>query len=92
MREDLIGRKADVTFGQLMEMIPKLKRQWKLMVNPNEKEPQLGSVRLMSLQELPDICPTVEAWHKGKSIGEAYIDGKTHMSSLMLMWSGLAWR
>ena len=58
-----------------MEMVPKMKRQWKAMVNPSEREPHRGSLRLMSLQELPDICPTVEAWHKGKSIGEAYIDG-----------------
>lgn len=26
LKEDLTGRKADVTFGQLMEMVPKLKR------------------------------------------------------------------
>ena len=29
----------------------------------------------MLMNDLPDICPTVEAWHKGKCLGEAYIDG-----------------
>ncbi len=38
LREDLTSRKADVTFGQLVEMVPKLKRQWKKLVNPREKE------------------------------------------------------
>ncbi|MCO5560944.1 hypothetical protein L7F22_014564 [Adiantum nelumboides] len=40
LKEDLTSRKADVTFGQLIEMMPKLKRQWKRMVNPMEKEPE----------------------------------------------------
>lgn len=40
LREDLVGRKSDVTFGHLMEMVPKMKRQWKSMVNPSEKEPK----------------------------------------------------
>ncbi|MCO5570854.1 hypothetical protein L7F22_024582 [Adiantum nelumboides] len=75
LRADLVGRKADVTFGQLMEMCPRLKRQWKRMVNPMKNEPTKGSVRVLSLNELPDICPTIDAWHKRKCIGEAYIDG-----------------
>ncbi|MCO5581668.1 hypothetical protein L7F22_035557 [Adiantum nelumboides] len=72
---DLVGRKADVTFGQLMEMCPRLKRQWKRMVNPMKNEPTKRSVRVLSLNELPHICPTIDAWHKQKCIGEAYIDG-----------------
>ncbi|MCO5562374.1 hypothetical protein L7F22_016001 [Adiantum nelumboides] len=64
LRVDLVGRKADVTFGQLMEMCPKLKRQWKRMVNPMKNEPTKGSVRVLSLNELPDICPTIDAWDK----------------------------
>ncbi|MCO5557881.1 hypothetical protein L7F22_011453 [Adiantum nelumboides] len=75
LRADLVGRKADVTFGQLMEMCPRLKRQWKRMVNPMKNEPTKGYVRVLSLNELPDICPTIDAWHKRKCIGEAYIDG-----------------
>ena len=27
------------------------------------------------MNEMPDICPTVEAWHRGKNLGEAYIYG-----------------
>ena len=27
------------------------------------------------MSELPDICPTIEAWYKGRNLGEAYIDG-----------------
>ncbi|MCO5595239.1 hypothetical protein L7F22_049278 [Adiantum nelumboides] len=68
-------RKADVTFGQLMEMCPRLKRQWKHMVNPMKTEPTKGSVRDLSLNKLPNICPSIDAWHKRKCIGEAYIDG-----------------
>ncbi|MCO5550901.1 hypothetical protein L7F22_004395 [Adiantum nelumboides] len=75
LRADLVGRKADVTFGQLMETCPRLKRQWKRMVNPMKNEPTKGSVRVLSLNELPDICLTIDAWHKRKCIGEAYIDG-----------------
>ncbi|MCO5563836.1 hypothetical protein L7F22_017485 [Adiantum nelumboides] len=75
LRAYLVGRKADVTFGQLMEMCPRLKRQWKRMVNPMKNEPTKESVRVLSLNELPNICPTIDAWHKRKCIGEAYIDG-----------------
>ena len=35
LQEDMVGRKADITFGQLMELAPKMKRQWKAMVNPS---------------------------------------------------------
>ncbi|MCO5563073.1 hypothetical protein L7F22_016709 [Adiantum nelumboides] len=75
LRADLVGRKVDVAFGQFMEMCPRLKRQWKRMVNPMKNEPTKGSVRVLSLNELPNICPTIDAWHKWKCIGEAYIDG-----------------
>ena len=75
LKDDIISRKANVTFGQMMEMVPKLKQQWKRLVNPTEKEPRRGSVKVMSIGELPDISPIVEAWHKGKNLGEAYIDG-----------------
>ena len=27
------------------------------------------------MSELVDICTTIEAWHKGRNLGEAYIDG-----------------
>ncbi|MCO5592793.1 hypothetical protein L7F22_046796 [Adiantum nelumboides] len=74
LKEDLIGRKIDCTFGQLMNMVPKLKRQWKSLVNP-VKEPKHGQVRVLAMGELPDICPVVNAWHKGVGMGEAYIDG-----------------
>ena len=39
LKEDITNRKADVTFGQLIEMVPKLKRQWNKLVSPMEKEP-----------------------------------------------------
>lgn len=75
LKEDLMTRKANVTFGQLMELVPKLKKQWKSLVNPLEKEPRRGSVRVLSLEELSDINPVVEVWHKGRSLGKAYVDG-----------------
>ena len=62
-------RKADVTFGQLVEMVPKLKRQWKRLVSPVEKEQQNGSVEVLSIDELSDICPVVDVWHKRKNLG-----------------------
>ncbi|MCO5614979.1 hypothetical protein L7F22_069265 [Adiantum nelumboides] len=86
LRADLVGRKADVTFGQLMEMCPRLKRQWKRMVNPMKNEPTKGSIRVLSLNELPDICPTIDAWHKRKCIGEAYIDGGAQFMKLLDKW------
>lgn len=68
-------RKADVSFMQLMQMAPKLKKQWKSLVNPTNKEPKRGSVKVLSLIELAEICHVAHAWHKGKVLGEAYIDG-----------------
>ena len=75
LRADLANQKADITFGQLMELCPKLKRQWKHAVNPSKKEPSRGSVRVLSMDDLQDINPVVDAWHKRQNIGEAYIDG-----------------
>ena len=79
LKEDLARRKADITCGQLIELIPKMKRQWKQLVNPMEKDPKRGSVRIMLMEELPDICPLAEAWYKawykGKHIGQDYVDG-----------------
>ena len=69
LKEDLANRKADITYGQLIELITKMKRQWKQLVNPTEKEPKRGSVRIMLMEELPDICPLAEAWYKVKHIG-----------------------
>ena len=52
LKEDMASRKADVTFGQLVEMVPKLKRQWKKLVHPKEWEPEQGSVKVLSIDEL----------------------------------------
>ena len=57
-------------------MVPKLKRQWKNLVNPLEKEPDRRSVRVLAISnKLPDICPLVNVWHKRKNLGEGYVDG-----------------
>ena len=54
LKDDLTSRKADVTFGQLVEMVPKLKRQWKKLVSPIEKEPERGSIKVLStIDEFP---------------------------------------
>ena len=58
-----------------MEVFPRMKRQWKSLVNSIEKKPKKGSMKIMLMSELLDICPIVEAWHKGKCLGEAYIGG-----------------
>ena len=42
LKEDISNKKADVTFGQQIEMVPKLKHQWKKLVSPMEKEPEKG--------------------------------------------------
>ena len=75
LKEDITNRKGDVTFGQLIEMVPKLKRQWKKLVSPMEKEPEKGSVKVLAMDELPDICPIVDVWHKRKNLGQGYVDG-----------------
>ena len=62
-------------FGQLVEMVPKLKRQWKKLVYPLEREPKIGSVRVLAINELPNICPMVDVWHKRRNLGEGYVDG-----------------
>ena len=70
LKEDLASRKADVTFGQLVEMVPRLKHQWRKLVNPLEKEPDRGLVRVLAIDEVSDICPIVDVWHKRKNIGQ----------------------
>ena len=75
LKEDITNRKADVTFGQLIEMVPKLKHQWKKLVSPMEKEPEKGSVKVLAMDELPDICPIVDVWHKRKNLRQGYVDG-----------------
>ena len=45
------------------------------MVNPLEKEPDRGSVRVLAIDEVSDICPIVDVWHKRKNLGQGYVDG-----------------
>ena len=74
-KDDIADRTSNITFGKIMELAPKLRRQWKSLANPTEKEPKKGSVTIMSVKDLEDICPEVEAWHKCRNLGKAYIDG-----------------
>ena len=64
-----------MTFGQLVEMVPRLKRQWRKLVKPSEKEPDRGSVRVLAIDEVFDIFPIVDVWHKRKNLGQGYVDG-----------------
>lgn len=80
LKDDIADRKANLTFGQIMELAPKLRQQWKSLANPTEKEPKKGSVTIMSVKDLEDICPEVEAWHKGRNLDKAYIDGGAQVS------------
>ena len=75
MKGDLTNRKADVTFGQLVEMVPRLKCQWIKLVNPLEKKPDRGSVRVLAIIKLPNICTLVDIWHKRKNLTKGYGDG-----------------
>ena len=75
LKEDLTSRKANLTFGQLVEVVPKLKRKWKKIVNPVEREPRTGSLRVLAINELPDISPTMDVWYKRKNLGQGYVDG-----------------
>ena len=75
MRDDLTSRKADVTFGQLVEMVPKPKRQWKKLVNPREKDTERMSMQVSKIEEFLDVCPIVDVWHKRKLLGPGYVDG-----------------
>ena len=60
LKEDLTSPNADLTFGQLVEMVPKLNRKWKELVNLVEREPKIGFVRVSSINELSKICPIVD--------------------------------
>ena len=53
----------------MIEMVPKLKRQWKKLVSPMEKEPKRGLVKVLAMDELPDIFSIVDVWHKRKNLG-----------------------
>ena len=75
LKEDITNRKANVTFGHLIEMVPKLKHQWKKLISPMEKELERGSLKVLAMDELPDICPIVDVWHKRKSLEQGYVDG-----------------
>ena len=69
LKEAITNRKADMTFGQLIEMVPKLKHQWKKLIIPMEKETKKWLVKVLAMDELPDICPIVDVWHKRKNLG-----------------------
>ena len=75
LKGGLTNRKANVTFGQLVEMVPKLKRQWKKFVIPLEKEPNSGLVRVLAISEFPGMFPLLDVWHKRKNLKEGYVDG-----------------
>ena len=60
LKEDLANRKVDVTFGQLVELVSKLKCQWKKLVNPMEKEPKRRLVRVLSIDEVSDMWLVVD--------------------------------
>ena len=74
LKKYLTKQKADLTFGQLVEMVPKLKRKWKKLVNPVEREPKVGSMRVLAINKLPNICPMVDVWQKRRSLGEGYVN------------------
>lgn len=46
LKDDIVDRKANITFGKILELALKLWRQWKSLANPTEKEPKKGSVTL----------------------------------------------
>ena len=79
------SQKVDMTFGQLMEIAPKMKRQWNSMVNPIEKEPRQGLVKNMLISELPNIFSIMEGWHKGKSLGGEH----NFVLLLNIVWSNM---
>ena len=76
-------KRANIRCAQLLGLCLKLKQEWKKLANPkkaNDQEPTRGEMDLMSVNELPDICPLVKAWYGAISIGEAYGDGGAQIS------------
>lgn len=67
-----------------------MKRKWKSLVNLIEKEPRRGFVKIKLMSKLPDIFPTVEAWRKGRSSREAYIDGDAQvLCNYTILWGAM---
>ena len=42
LKGDIINRKGDITFGQFVEMVPKMRRQWKRLVSPMDRDLEKG--------------------------------------------------
>lgn len=73
---DLSKRKVDITFAQMVGICPRMKKEWRRAVNSGKKRVvHKVAKNIMSITKPPDICPSMEAWHKGYELGEAYIDG-----------------
>ena len=81
LMKDMKERTAHITFAQLLGMCPKLKREWKRLASPKKVKEQVPTRgEMVSIEELPDICPFVTTWCKGFNIGEEYIDGGAQIS------------
>ena len=44
-----------------------------------DREPKRGLVKVLAIDELPNICPIVDVWHKGQNLGKSYGNSGTQM-------------
>ena len=85
---DLKGRKVDMTFSQALDLVAKLRREWRKGVSISKKSEKTTSiVGKVGAQEIPQICynherdllPVLEVWCQGQVVALAYVDGGAHV-------------
>ena len=78
--EDLQIQKPNITWPQLLQVAPKVRRQWPKVVStriPKKKINPIIKALRVSTQE--DIEPIVDAYIKGRRISNVYVDGGAQM-------------
>ena len=59
-KSTLLAGRHIVTYGQLVEIVPKIKCQWKYLVSPMEGDFERGSMKVLSIGEFDRHMPNGE--------------------------------
>lgn len=81
--EDLGVQKPNITYPQMLELSPSLRKQWSKLASTRITKRRSGnSVKLVRAKTKGYVLPVLDAWAKGQKVSRVYVDGGAQMCAM----------
>ena len=78
--EDVKKKRADITYGQLLQLSSSMRRHWHKLASIKKRvKVKMMDTHVVQLHKVNDGLPMVDAWIHGRKVEKVYMDGEAQV-------------